>query len=72
MKEKYSREKCELPSSESDDSINSLHTAIEYEIPNGFYLSYSKNGTPWILPNARTNWNYIIDKVLYKKNDEMV
>lgn len=67
MKENELKEKCELPSSESDDSLNSLHTALEYGIPNGFYLSFSTNGTPWFLPNAQTNWDYIIEKVLYKK-----
>lgn len=66
MKENELKENYELSSSESDDSLNSLHTAFEYEIPDGFYLSFSKNGTPWILPNAQTNWNFIIEKVLYK------
>jgi len=43
-------EKCEISSSESNDSLISLHTAIEYEIPDGFYLVFSENGSPWIMP----------------------
>ncbi len=43
-------EKCEISSSESNDSLSSLHTAIEYEIPDGFYLVFSENGLPWIIP----------------------
>jgi hypothetical protein len=55
--------KCDLPASESDDSLNSMHTAIDYEIPDGFYLTFSENEMPWILPNTQTNLEYIIEKL---------
>ena len=54
----------DISSSESNDS---LYTAFEYEVPAGFYLHFSKNKTPWILPISKLNWKYLAHKlVLYK------
>jgi len=62
------KHKTNIDDTSDTESNDSFHTATEYEIqvPVGYYLCFSKDNTPWIIPTVWVEWKYFIDKLKEK------